>query len=733
MNPLPDTFHNPYLWPLLLFALLPTLLYLVDRRRARRMDWPALRFFLTRQRARLRWIRLREALLILVRSLALFLVVYALLGPATRVERELSSSSSLNRGLVLVFDTSFSMSYSPAEESGDLLKRAKARARALLDELRPTDSALIVSPRAVDRAPGDNLFDLDKTRLELEDLELGGGPFDLLHAIDNAIGKTALLSTDIREIYIFTDHQADSLPAREERSLEFLASRLAALDPAPSITLVDCGAPETSNHRIVEFKSDSLVTGTDSAIGFHARVAPAPGASGLHLRVTVNGEVIASRPLEEKGPAVRELSFSHRFSSAGTARVSAELVGEGAGDGLPGDDARHLVVEVLDRLEVPIIQNSPDKGRAGGGHWLDLALFPRYGEGQPPKVIFRPVILGSAESGILSRSRVLVLSGIPAIEPRELELIENFVRRGGGLLVFADAETDRLFANDRLWQGGRGLLPAALLKRQKAETGEAYHPVAVNLEHPVLSVFKGVSEADLDRLAIRSCWTTGPVKEKAVILSKTSGGSPWIIEHSLSDGRIIFFATGANPADTDLPRTPLFVPLLHRLIRYLALGSSLAIGCNQGGSLEVELETGERNAEIRLTLPDGETEKIADSAGTGKRGVSWRKTAQTGFYSFDIGQENNDKRTVTLAVNMDPAESNLERIDADSLELLERKLGADRLRHSQDRPGLRQSVIVEFEHWPYALLAGLLLLLCELVLLRGFASSRAPQQAGGSS
>ncbi len=142
MNPLPDTFHNPYLWPLLLFALLPTVLYLVDRRRARRLDWPALRFFLTRQRARLRWIRLREALLILVRSLALFLVVYALLGPATRVERELSSSSSLSRGLVLVFDTSFSMSYSPAEEAGDLLKRAKARARTLLEELRPADSAL---------------------------------------------------------------------------------------------------------------------------------------------------------------------------------------------------------------------------------------------------------------------------------------------------------------------------------------------------------------------------------------------------------------------------------------------------------------------------------------------------------------------------------------------------------------------------------------------------------------
>ena len=42
MNPLPDTFHNPQLWPLLIFAFLPTLLYFIDRRRARRMDWPAL-------------------------------------------------------------------------------------------------------------------------------------------------------------------------------------------------------------------------------------------------------------------------------------------------------------------------------------------------------------------------------------------------------------------------------------------------------------------------------------------------------------------------------------------------------------------------------------------------------------------------------------------------------------------------------------------------------------------
>ena len=110
MNPLPDTFNNAQLWPLLLFAILPALLYFIDRRRAQRIDWPALRFFLNRQKGKLRWMRLREALLISVRTLALALVVYALLGPVTLVEEELGADSSSSRGLVLAFDTSFGMS-----------------------------------------------------------------------------------------------------------------------------------------------------------------------------------------------------------------------------------------------------------------------------------------------------------------------------------------------------------------------------------------------------------------------------------------------------------------------------------------------------------------------------------------------------------------------------------------------------------------------------------------------
>ena len=731
MNPLPDTFHNPQLWPLLIFAFLPTLLYFIDRRRARRMDWPALQFFLTRQRARLRWIRFREALLIAVRSLALALMVYALLRPATEIEEELSAANSSSRGLVLVIDTSFSMSYHPDGDSGDLLARGKSRARALLEELKPTDTAVILAGGGGEKSPGE-LFDLEKTRRKLESLELTGGRFDLLRALDDAISEASGLPSTVREIYILTDQQADSLGEADDRNLEFLASRLAALEPAPSVDLIDCGVPEAHNHRIVKFESDSLVTGTDSAVGFRATVAPAPGGEDLHLRVTVNGEVIVSRPLAATKDD-QAVSFRHRFSDAGTARVSAEIIGEGAGDGLPYDDARHLVIEVLDRLEVPILQDPKTEGRAGGGHWIDLALFPRYGEAHPPEVIFRPVILGSADSEILARARVLVLSGIRALEPRKLELIESFVERGGGLLIFADAETDRLFANESLWRRGSGLLPAELIARREAAAGETFHPVETDLEHPVFSIFKGVSAADLARLSIRSCWKTGPAKEKSAALSKTGDGSPWIIEHPFGEGKIVLFTTGATPLETDLPRTPLFVPLLHRLIRYLALGPSPTPGRDQGETLELALETGEKNGEARITSPTGETGTIEISTSAGKPVLRWGQTHETGFYSFEIAHESGGQRAVTLAVNMNPHESDLTRLETGKLENLENKLGIRRSSYSNRSLGGRQTVIIEIEHWPWALLLGLLLLLFELVLLKGFTSSGPAEPAGGAS
>ena len=734
MNPLPDTFNNPQLWPLLLFAILPALLYFIDRRRARRIDWPALRFFLNRQKGKLRWMRLREALLISVRTLALALIVYALLGPVSLVEKELGTDSTSSRGLVLAFDTSFSMSYRPDGEPGNLLERAKTRGRRLLAQLKPGDAALLLDPARPAEEAASELFSREKNHAELEEISLGARRFELLHAIDDAIEGASRLPSTVREIYIFTDFQAHSLGRAGEGSLDFLASRLRALDPIPTIELVDCGAAEPRNHRVIELESDSLATGTSSPVGLRVKVAPAPGTEGLQLRITVNGEVLSSQPLPpvKPGSPALEILSSHRFSSAGNARVSAEIVGEDAGDGLRADDARHLVIEVLDRLEVPIIQENPDSGRADGGHWIDLALFPRYGETNPPEVIFRPAIMKSISGEILERSRVIILSEIQPMKPAELRLIEDFVSRGGGLLIFAGEKTDRDFANGRLWREGRGLMPARLVEKRKTAAGETLHPLQTDLEHPVFSIFKGVSEGELARVSIRSYWQAGAPGENAAVLSRTTVELPWIIERPRGTGKTILFLTSASPADTDLPRTPLFVPLLHRMVRYLALGPSSSLACEQGRPIDLALDTAETAGKVRVTPPGGESSLVDTSEFKGKPAFSWKSTRETGFYSFDFSKGNGSRRSEIRAVNTNPEESDLRRLEEDTRQKVAEALGGRLGSHSQESTSSLQTAVVELEHWPYALLLGLALLVAELLLLRGMRSSKTAEPAGGA-
>ncbi len=733
MNPLPDTFNNPQLWPLLLFAILPALLYLIDRRRARRIDWPALRFFLNRQKGRLRWMRLREALLIAVRTLALALMVYALLGPVTLVEEELGTDRSSSRGLVLTFDTSLSMSYRPGGEPGNLLERAKTRARRLLEELKPADAALLLNPARPRGEARSELFSREKNQAELEELSLEAGRFELLHAIDEAIEAASGLPSEVREIYIFTDFQAHSLGQGDQENLDFLAARLRALDPLPSLELVDCGVPEARNHRVIELESDSLATGTASPVGLRVKVSPVPGTEGLQLRITVNGEVISSRPLPavKAGSPPLEIVASHRFNSAGEARVSAEILGEDAGDGLRADDARHLVIEVLDRLEVPIIQADPDSGRVDGGHWIDLALFPRYGETNPPEVIFRPAIMKSISGTLLEKARVLILSEVQPIEPPELGLIEDFVSRGGGLLIFAGEKADRDFANSRLWREGRGLLPAGLLQLRKAATGEALHPLQTDLEHPVFSIFKNVSEGELARISIRNYWQAGAPGPNSSVLSRITTELPWIIEHSQGAGKIILFLSSAAPAASDLPRTPLFVPLLHRMVRYLALGPSSSLASEQGQPIDLVLDTVETAGPVRVTQPGGESSLVEASELSGKPAISWSRTLETGFYSFDFSKELGTRRRETRAVNSNPGESDLSRLEESARQKIAEALGGRLARHSQESTGSLQTAMVELEHWPYALVAGLALLLAELLLLRGIRAPVKAEAAGG--
>src|SRR5437763_76667 len=131
---------NPALVPWLLAAGVPLAIHLLTRRTRRRMDLPTLRFLQRSLAQQSRLFRLRHLLLLLLRTLAVLALVLAFLKPT--INSLLGESGAEHAAVVLIIDSSASMSYTVGGSSS--FARARAEALKVLEQLQPGDSANVV-------------------------------------------------------------------------------------------------------------------------------------------------------------------------------------------------------------------------------------------------------------------------------------------------------------------------------------------------------------------------------------------------------------------------------------------------------------------------------------------------------------------------------------------------------------------------------------------------------------
>ncbi|MBI4606429.1 MAG: VWA domain-containing protein [Planctomycetes bacterium] len=717
MSPLPQGLENPFLAPLLLAAFLPLLLHILDRRRARAVAWPAMRFLVPRSRGRLRRRLLREALLILVRSLAALLLAYAVLRPYALEEEAAEGRGAGSRGVVLAVDTSYSMSYREKPEGPSAFEAAKDAALQVLEETSPGDAVHVIA--AGHRGPAPERpapLDPDAARRAVRDLRRGGAPFRILEALDQASDLLPGLRSDRREVLLFTDLQASTLPDGSPERLRFAADRLRSPGPPPLVRIIDCGAPSPSNRFVSTLAPGPLAAGTDEP----AHLEAAAEASGrdpgpMTLRLLVDGAEAAAAEPQARGGRLAH-GFAQRFTAGGVARLSIALP---PGDGLPEDDARHLALEVLERIEVLVLGRA-DAAASAARH-VDLALAPRAPDGPAPAVIFRPELAPSLEPAMLEGKRVVVLAALERLGDAAAAALERFVEEGGGLLAFAGDEVAAPGVAEGLFRDGRGVLPARLAGRDSVPSGaEPLHPRDVATGHPALAVFADPEEGDLSRIGVRRWTRAEDLPRDAVVLGRLGPDLPWIVERPRGRGKAVLVATSASTDDSDLPRTPLFLPLLHRLARYLAAGDPAARTVLVGQPISARLPPGLTAAEPYAVDPRGERRPAAVEAAGGEPRAVFLETLFPGFYELRAG-EGPGAMAEVFAANVPPEESRLERLGAPALADLRAALGVEVA--PDPREATRTSVTrsVKREHWPAALAIALLLLFAEQVLARGFA------------
>jgi hypothetical protein len=163
------------------------------------------------------------------------------------------------------------------------------------------------------------------------------------------------------------------------------------------------------------------------------------------------------------------------------------------------------------------------------------------------------------------------------------------------------------------------------------------------------------------------------------VVAKFDNGEPALLERMLGKGRVIVFAGGWHPEESQLALSTKFVPLIGALLDG-ACGSTEALASVTVGHA-VELPTSKLDSSFVVHKPGGSQSRASGDA------KAWTETDQPGIYSIHSGAD--EQR---FAVNLAAAESNTAPLDLEQLEQMGVKTGAavskaerlDRIRQQRD-------------------------------------------------
>jgi hypothetical protein len=258
------------------------------------------------------------------------------------------------------------------------------------------------------------------------------------------------------------------------------------------------------------------------------------------------------------------------------------------------------------------------------------------------------------------------------VTEREATILQNYVERGGGLIVWLGDRVQAENYNQLLYRDGKGVLPA-LLHEQVGDAknqGRAFLFDTANLEHPLLGRFRGNPGTGLETTLTFEYFRLVPHNEKpAQVALRYQSGDPAIVEASVGRGRSLLVATGADLSWGTWPVQRSFPPLVHEAVRFSVAGR---LGERQhlvGEPIVRTVGPSERPAGATIARPDGQEAAVAvsDSADDkkGPPAILYDETNKSGVYELRFGAPAN--RVEQFAVNVEPRESDLAALTADEV------------------------------------------------------------------
>jgi len=728
------TFLNFALLGGVLALAIPIVIHLFHKSRFQQVRWGAMHLLEAVIRQNQRRVQIEQLILLAIRCAIPVLLALAMARPVWKGVRQLLGETKTST--VVLLDNSYSMDAGRAGVSRFSQARDEA-ARIINDLKRGSEVQVVLMGEGGAGLIDEPTYDLARVNQALNGLTAGYGVATPPAALDFAASTLGQMHESSREVVMLSDFQRVSFPPTDDAMLTQMLERLKKMPFAPTITFFDVGDEVKDNVALESLDFSRLMVGVGQKIQIRANLRNFGEAPYKDLRVYFKADgtekavsQIALAP-GQKG----QVLFTHTFDTAGSHVV--EVFADA--DALKADNLFLASIPVRDKVPVLLVNGDPNpEPLKGETDFAEIALQPfSAGRVELADLIQTTTIKADdLDAKRLTGAAAVVLANVRKLNDGQVRALEDFVKNGGGLLLFPGNRIDAAWYNSALFRDSKGLLPLAWgpLSGELTEKSPAIGVVSQRFENPALEIFNDPRNGSLSEAAIK-VWFKMKALDRSlsanepVVLARLDNGDPFLVEKSFGDGRIIVCATAADADWSNLPMRPFFLPLLQRLSVYLASTVFPPRNLDVGKPIVTFLPGADAGKEAQVATPDGTTAKVK-IVKKGERGVlEFGKTERPGLYTVTApGGE-----ATHYVVNASRRESDLQRLTATELDELAKQHGVGLVRSGAEYQALDRTRRYGSELWKTLLWVLLGLAFLEIFLQQKFSRVRGRRATGAAS
>jgi len=626
-----------FLNPLFLYAtpasLIPLLIHIFNRRRLRKLDFSSIQLLKTFEKTKLKKIRLKELILLLLRCLIIFLVVLAFARPTWKGDLGIVGSSAQTSAVILL-DNSFSMGFET--EEGSILDIGKKRALELLDVFGENDKlSLVVFNSELELLTSEPISDLKALKNLIKEASLSFFSTDIKKAL--AFAKKRLKSSkDMnKEIYLLSDLNRAGWSDKDVSSEDFRDLKLYV------VKLWDENKKNVGIEN-VGFGEDLILKGRPFRLSAKIGNFSQEAEKDLLVALYLDKKRVSQTDVDLKPQSSFDLEFAHSENSMGLHQGFFEI----EDDQLLADNRRYFAFFVPEKIRILTLGESSDDN-----YYLNLALNPT--EEKNWRFDINSTTKESSSELPFSEYDVIILSNVKSLSASQLNNLEAFVKKGGGLVMGLNKQIDFEFYNEKIMKKFFGVKLSRPLNQKREDFSLLGK---IDFDHPIFQVYKGKGEVPLVKFFF---YFETPEKKGFEILARLKNQKPILLEKSFGLGKVLFFLSSFDAEGNDLVLHTFFVPFLNRCVEYLSK-TRFSLGFDKdflvGTKIERELAPSFFGKKIKLVNPQKKEFLKTPDFFKRKLKVKVPETNFPGVYTILIDGITVDQ----FAVNFDPAESDLE-------------------------------------------------------------------------